>query len=160
VGRQESWLSRVQLHSTDLHHGLKTVGSLFKNAFLTRVPRFLTRFHSCSSAFDSCSQIFDSCSLVFQDFWLVLSRVHSCSQIFDSCSLVLSRVHSCSLVFWLMWSFRTDPYNCGIILTLPYSFWNHARFEQSDWLKIVRLQPKSHYFKTVIAYFEFCSHLH
>jgi hypothetical protein len=89
VGRQESWLSRVQLHSTDLHHGLKTVGSLFKNTFLTRV-------HSCSQIFDSCSLvfvIFDSCSLVFVSFWLVFTRVHSCS---DSCSLVFTRVHSCS----------------------------------------------------------------
>jgi hypothetical protein len=95
-------ISRVQLHSTDLHHGLKTVGSLFKNAFLTRVRyfwlvfirvrhfllvftrvrQFLTRVHSCSS-------VFDSCSLVFTNFWLVFTRV-------VSCSLVFTRVHSCS----------------------------------------------------------------
>jgi hypothetical protein len=109
VGRQESWLSRVQLHSTDLHHGLKTVGSLFKNAFLTRVHRFLTRVHSCSSFLTrvhscssfltrvhSCSSVFDSCSLVFTR---VLTRVHSCCLVFTrvhSCSLVFTRVHSCS----------------------------------------------------------------
>jgi hypothetical protein len=116
VGRQESWLYRVQLHSTDLHHGLKTVGSLFKNAFLTRVHRFLTRVHSCSSfltrvhscshIFDSCSLvfvIFDSCSLVFVSFWLVFTNFWLVFTNFwlvftrvVSCSLVLSRVHSCS----------------------------------------------------------------
>ena len=138
MGRQESWLSRVQLHSTDLHHGLKTVGSLFKNAFLTRV-------HSCSQIFDSCSLvfvIFDSCSLVFVSFWLVftrvhkfltrvhscslvfinfwlvftrvrqfLTRVHSCSQIFDSCSLVFTRVHK----------FLTRVHSCSLVLSRVHS---------------------------------------
>jgi hypothetical protein len=113
VGRQESRLSRVQLHSTDLHHGLKTVGSLFKNAFLTRVHRFLARVHSCSSFLTrvhSCSSIFDSCSLVFTNFWLVFTRVHKFLTRVHSCSLVFTRVVSCSLVFWLVWSFRTDHY--------------------------------------------------
>jgi hypothetical protein len=116
VGRQESWLkwlSRVQLHSTDLHHGLKLKlqGASLRMRFwlvftdfwlvftrvrhfwlvFTHVRQFLTRVHSCS-------QIFDSCSLVFINFWLV----------FINFWLVFTRVVSCSLVFWLVWSFRTD----------------------------------------------------
>ena len=37
-------------------------------------------------------------------------------------------------------------YMLGMLLyVLSYSFRNHARFKQFDWLKVVRLQPKSNY---------------
>ena len=39
-----------------------------------------------------------------------------------------------------------EIYMLGMLLyVLSYSFRNHARFEQFDWLKVVRLQPKSNY---------------